>query len=577
MKTTITASFLIAILMFLLGSNQSFAQAPDTVIVYANAPGSGGPTIEQFIGGDTTSTGAQNNHIYVLQQTGADIDTPYYYQASLYPKGDITIIGKTNPITGMPPVIQPWKLINNTAPSSFIIMNKPGTITLKNLYILGQRYDSVQATSDLMKISGSPVKVILDHCIIDNSNNNVMIFTGTNGSVFVTNCEMRNVSDQFWRAGELIWANSPNIMDSVVIQNNTFFLLGRGIYGGPYPFKYLLLDHNTLFLGSDAPLLSTHQFNATITNNIFFGADAHGLDSTSVVGAPGPGNDAHEPYGIIMMDSLKGYESIYGITEQQRNVVVRNNAFFWPQGLVNMWKTINDTARGWYVAPPTWMNPQTASKFNDHTNWPGFVAANNDSVDPGFDASLVTTSVDVLVKFEQLVGWRTPYGPWADAGSFRWWQLWTDPYPGNIFKQVPSSWKGWSTGYPVPENLKYSNTALYHAGTDNLPLGDRNWFPEFTDVQKILNEIPAKFNLSQNFPNPFNPTTVINYSIPSSGFVSLKVFNALGQEVATLYQGYQKSGSYKANFDGSRYASGVYFYRLQAGSASITKKLVLMK
>ncbi len=94
--------------------------------------------------------------------------------------------------------------------------------------------------------------------------------------------------------------------------------------------------------------------------------------------------------------------------------------------------------------------------------------------------------------------------------------------------------------------------------------------------QSQLN-IPAKYELAQNYPNPFNPTTVINYSIPQKGYVSLKVYNLLGREVATLIAGVQEAGNYSAPFDGTGLASGVYFYRLQAGSVSITKKLVLMK
>ncbi len=87
----------------------------------------------------------------------------------------------------------------------------------------------------------------------------------------------------------------------------------------------------------------------------------------------------------------------------------------------------------------------------------------------------------------------------------------------------------------------------------------------------------SSFKLFQNYPNPFNPTTNIQYSIPTSGNVSIKVYNIFGQEVATVFQGFQKSGSYIANFDASRLASGVYFYRLQAGQFSQTKKMMYLK
>lgn len=89
--------------------------------------------------------------------------------------------------------------------------------------------------------------------------------------------------------------------------------------------------------------------------------------------------------------------------------------------------------------------------------------------------------------------------------------------------------------------------------------------------------IPQGFRLSQNYPNPFNPSTTITYSIPKSSYVSLQVYNILGQAAATIYKGYQAAGTYKFSFDASGLASGVYFYRLEANGLVQTKKMILMK
>jgi len=89
--------------------------------------------------------------------------------------------------------------------------------------------------------------------------------------------------------------------------------------------------------------------------------------------------------------------------------------------------------------------------------------------------------------------------------------------------------------------------------------------------------MPNRVDLSQNYPNPFNPSTVINYTIPNRSFVTLSVFNTLGQRVAQLVSGEKRAGSYGVTFDASGLASGVYFYRLQAGSFVQTKKLVVVK
>ena len=96
-------------------------------------------------------------------------------------------------------------------------------------------------------------------------------------------------------------------------------------------------------------------------------------------------------------------------------------------------------------------------------------------------------------------------------------------------------------------------------------------------------EIPAvppgahSFGLDQNFPNPFNPSTVIGYQIPAAAHVTLRVFDILGQEVATLVDGIQSSGSYRVTFNAAGKSSGVYFYRLQAGDYVKVRELILMR
>ncbi len=98
-----------------------------------------------------------------------------------------------------------------------------------------------------------------------------------------------------------------------------------------------------------------------------------------------------------------------------------------------------------------------------------------------------------------------------------------------------------------------------------------------TGISRIPNVVPTAFSLEQNYPNPFNPSTVIRYSVPQNSQVSLKIYNVLGQEVATLYNGMQRAGTYEDAFNASRLASGVYFYALHAGSFSAVKKMLLLK
>jgi hypothetical protein len=88
---------------------------------------------------------------------------------------------------------------------------------------------------------------------------------------------------------------------------------------------------------------------------------------------------------------------------------------------------------------------------------------------------------------------------------------------------------------------------------------------------------PETFSLTQNFPNPFNPSTRINYQLPTINHVTLKVFDILGREVATLVNEVNRPGVYSVQWNASGVASGVYFYRIEAGSFVETRKLVLLR
>ncbi|HEY6436739.1 MAG TPA: T9SS type A sorting domain-containing protein, partial [Ignavibacteriaceae bacterium] len=89
--------------------------------------------------------------------------------------------------------------------------------------------------------------------------------------------------------------------------------------------------------------------------------------------------------------------------------------------------------------------------------------------------------------------------------------------------------------------------------------------------------ILTKFSLSQNYPNPFNPSTRINYSVPFTSFIKIKLYDILGNEVATLVNEEKPAGVYEISFDASRLSSGVYFYQLKADSFVETRKMILLR
>ena len=89
--------------------------------------------------------------------------------------------------------------------------------------------------------------------------------------------------------------------------------------------------------------------------------------------------------------------------------------------------------------------------------------------------------------------------------------------------------------------------------------------------------IPDGFSLQQNYPIPFNPTTIIKYRVPKLSYLTIKEYDVLGNEIATLVNEEKPAGSYELEFNGRRFTSGVYFYQLHAGDYTDTKKMILLR
>jgi subtilisin family serine protease len=106
-----------------------------------------------------------------------------------------------------------------------------------------------------------------------------------------------------------------------------------------------------------------------------------------------------------------------------------------------------------------------------------------------------------------------------------------------------------------------------------------NWFGTWSPVGPFdpTAPTPSIYELKQNYPNPFNPSTVLHYSLPTSGDVTLTVYDTAGRPVATLVNGYRQGGTYQVTFDGTNLASGIYLAKMEAGGRSLTRKMILMK
>ena len=159
-------------------------------------------------------------------------------------------------------------------------------------------------------------------------------------------------------------------------------------------------------------------------------------------------------------------------------------------------------------------------------------------------------------------------------------------YPNNDGRSIYFStnegvdWISISEGLPsLPSTIVWSlaaNTEYLFAAVNSIVW--RRPFEEILEITEALSEESQMcFYISQNYPNPFNPSTKISYQLPTAGNVTLKVFDVLGKEVATLVDKYRTAGSYDIEFNAVGLTSGIYFYRLQLGSFIETKKFVLLK
>lgn len=193
--------------------------------------------------------------------------------------------------------------------------------------------------------------------------------------------------------------------------------------------------------------------------------------------------------------------------------------------------------------------------------------------------------------------WKTDMAPWwsnevimvtgtTGTGSTTWWTPAT-PNPCYSYNPATNVWSpkpnlttpvlGAYVGSvsPTVSSFKLIVASGYNgtAAVTNTQI----YTEDFTGVPTGSTEIPGNYSLSQNFPNPFNPVTKINYDIKSNGFVTMKIYSIIGEEVATIVDGFKSAGKYSVDFNAGKLASGIYFYTLRTGDFTNTKKMILVK
>ena len=141
-------------------------------------------------------------------------------------------------------------------------------------------------------------------------------------------------------------------------------------------------------------------------------------------------------------------------------------------------------------------------------------------------------------------------------------------------------WTAGASGTAVPKKISASDF-FGATATDEMYIDDFSYMPGanwiITGISQNGDIVPVEYALSQNYPNPFNPTTKVNYALPKNGFVTLKVYNILGVEVANLVNENKPAGNYSVDFNASDLSSGIYFYSINVNGFTDTKRMMLIK
>lgn len=584
---------------------------PDTLVISPLPPGN----VNTVINGDTTSNGLRKhpNRVYELKR-----GLIYQVSEPIQVNGSITIIDSGS-TTDRPPVLAPQVLQNNQSIDHFFDLNGKGSsVTIKNVYFLSVRSDNVVlGWSDGIRINADSVKLTLQGDIFDAFTHTALSLAGQWDKLMVSDCVFRNEmhSSSYFGGGGYL-SNGSTDMDTTIFVNNTFFCNNSYDFSIRGYCPRSVFAHNTLVYGTVNPFLTYLDQNLHMDNNLFYTMHAYGGIPEHVIQSwfeNYPDTSTSSIVQVMVTDTTSWWTQLWGggsngavpgpevyagtggsgnaqvtaaeVAGSARVFDLRNNDYFWPQKFYDVYTAYNDTVkttdsvdvpnyttagtkavmvRKLYL--PHWMSSYDRYAIAKIDSNGGHVdTTGNLNVDPGFNAD-IQGQLDKLMAYVIKIATNTLDSAWY--------------YTSNNAALYPPVW-------PLHEDLSYTNTTLQHAATDGYAIGDLNWFPTqkaawlagggLNGVQQIPNEMPSNFQLSQNYPNPFNPSTEINYSIPKSGLVTLKVYNILGQEVATLYNGFQRAGAYTATFDASKLASGIYLYRLESGNFVQTKKMILMK
>ncbi len=519
----------------------------------------------------------------------------YAFDGTLECNFDLEILGPDNKTwiknQTNPPVFFQTPAADGTA-RDMINLNQGGSVVLKNILFTGLLPNDVNISSIVRDFAGH--KIILDNDVFSDIRDHTTRITGALDTLSITNSLFINMD----RRGSSPFGGMPFRLDAacthLTFENNTLFNGAREFgNGGEFFTSNMTEIHNTI-LNQQVNGHEIHWFSALQANNIYYNWSWRGRNlRTNAYEAP---FTTFETFANVKtkLDSIALYEG--------------NNAFYLDPAFPAYWKnTINPmmpTDSDKVIQNFLW-NQDVDSTIKADNNFT--IGKNYWQFNPGFKMN--------PTKTDSMLGWDL--ANWTSETHYPDWRI-TPPITWNSDGTPNMNW-------PPAFDLSYTNDTLLTAGTDGLPLGDLNWFPNakatymanratyiaalkdsMTNATYVYNPddsvsayitsadlatgieslpgstTPKKFYLRDNYPNPFNPTTTIKFGLPEPSQVTLTIYNVLGQKVFELTKKSLAAGGHLFKFDASRLSSGMYIYRIHATSVSgkdfiLSKKMMLLK
>ena len=447
-------------------------------------------------------------------------------------------------------------------------------LTVRNCNIIELYPNGILGYSFITPISDS-LKITFDNCLVEHLDKDFIFIQPdkTNYNITLRNCYFVNMNRfPCRRSGGVLDFFSD--MDTLLVENCTH-INGQGsmyrLRHGYYP-KRIIFNHNTFINSAGNTFMNPgYQNNVSFTNNIFINCNLQcfaPILSTMDVGETDAGN---LPTGLVNIYP----DSADVANNTPRKFLCQDNLVYWDPSFANMDSILN------------------ANMVNGVTNWQSQKIIMNARTDSMFKHLGPYSST--LYSYLITDTWKNQLPAFTDTKDLFTTQLpilktFADSTVDSMALVSLPTWRVINNGsndflksdWPIPVDLSYSDADLQTAGLGGFPIGDLNWFPtqkaawlvqrdqeytaiadamgDITTVQEPGGNIPANFKLDQNYPNPFNPTTIINYRIPNNNYVTLKVYDLLGNLVKTLVDDYQAQGEHSINFNAGNLASGVYFY-----------------